>query len=198
MRSRFAVGCTYKYLNGGPGSPAFLYVRSDLQERLRQPIWGWFGQRDQFAFGRSYEPAPDIRRYLVGTPPIVSMAAVQVGIGLVAEAGIERLRQKSVGLTSMMVALFDAWLGPLGFELGTHRLPARRGAHLALRHPDGYRICRALIERCKVVPDFRPPDVIRYGPAPIYTRFVDAWDAMERLREAVAKELHLEFDPAPV
>jgi kynureninase len=181
-----AVGCTYKYLNSGPGGPAFLYVRRDLQERLDQPLWGWMGQHDQFEMGPRYEPAAGIRRFLVGTPPILSMVAAEEGIRLAAEAGIERLRAKGMAMTAYLVDLADAWLAPLGFSVATPRDPSRRGSHVGLRHADAWRICRAAIERARVVPDFRTPDVIRVGPAPLYTRFTEVHDAMERIRDLVA------------
>ena len=192
-----AVGCTYKYLNAGPGSPAFLYVRRDLQEQLRSPIWGWFGQREQFAMGPSYDPMPGIGRFLAGTPPILGLAAVEVGAELVAEAGVAALRHKSVALTELVVALFDERLAPLGFELGSPRDPQRRGSHVSVRHPDGWRICRALIERADVVPDFRAPDSIRLGLPPLYTRFVDAWDVVDRLARLVEAGEHESVAAAP-
>ena len=186
-----AVGCTYKYLNAGPGAPAFLYVRHELQPRLRSPIQGWFAQRDQFAMGPRYDPVDGIGRFLAGTPPILGLTAVQAGAELIADAGIERLREKSVALTELVVELHDAWLAPLGFELGTPRDPARRGAHVSLRHPEAWRICRALIERANVV-----PDSVRIGLPPIYTRFVDAWEAVDRLRRVVEDAVYLDVDPA--
>jgi kynureninase len=189
-----AVGCTYKYLNAGPGSPAFLYVRRELHSELRSPIWGWFGQREQFLMGPEYDPVEGIGRFLAGTPSILGLVAVEEGARLIAEAGVERLREKSRALTQLVVDLHDAWLAPVGFELGTPRDPARRGAHISLRHLDAWRICRALIERADVIPDFRQPDSIRYGLPPIYTRFVDAWDAVDRLRRLVEDEVHLEVE----
>ncbi len=156
--------------------------RSELQERLRSPIGGWFAQRDQFAMGHPYVPAEGIERFLAGTPPILLLEAVDESVKLTAEAGITPAREKSVALTSLIVDLHDAWLAPLGFSLGTPRDPERRGAHVSLRHPDAWRICRALIERADVVPDFRAPDSIRLGVPPLYTRFVDVWDALDRLR----------------
>jgi kynureninase len=191
-----AVGCTYKYLNAGPGSPAFLYVRSALQPELRSPIQGWFGQRDQFRMGPRYEPADGIERFLAGTPPVLGLAAVEAGAALVAEAGIERLREKSVALTELVVDLHDAWLAPLGFELGTPRDPGRRGSHVSLRHPDAWRITQALIERARVVPDFRGPDSVRLGVPPLYTRFVDVWDAIDRLAGLVRAREHEAYDAA--
>ncbi|HZD38975.1 MAG TPA: kynureninase [Actinomycetes bacterium] len=189
-----AVGCTYKYLNAGPGAPAFLYVRREHQASMRQPIWGWFGQRDQFAMAQGYEPAPNLSRFLVGTPFVPGIALVEEGVALLAEAGIERLRAKGIALTELAIELHDAWLAPLGFTLASPRDPARRGAHVSLAHPDGYRICQALISKARVIPDFRPPDRIRIGPAPLTTRFVDVWDAMERLRRLVAGGLHLDVE----
>jgi kynureninase len=184
-----AVGCTYKYLNGGPGAPAFLYVRRELQEQLRQPIWGWFGQRDQFAMGPAYDPVPGIERFGVGTPPVVAMAAVEVGARLVAEAGVERLAAKGRAQGELVVALADAWLAPYGVALASPRDPSRRGSHVTLAHPQAWQLTQALVD-CGVVPDFRTPDRVRRGPAPIYTRFVDVWDAMDRFREVLATGAH--------
>jgi kynureninase len=184
-----AVGCTYKYLNGGPGAPAFLYVRRDLQEQLRQPIWGWFGQQDQFAMGPEYVPVPGVERFGVGTPPVLGMAAVEVGIGLTAEAGIEQLAAKGRELGELMIALADEWLSPHGVRLASPRDPARRGAHVTLAHPQGWQLTQALIDR-GVVPDYRTPDRVRLGPAPLYTRFVDVWDAMARFRDVLAEGAH--------
>jgi kynureninase len=190
-----AVGCTYKYLNAGPGAPAFLYVRREHQASLRQPIWGWYGQRDQFAMAQGYDPPGEISRFLVGTPFVPGVALVEEGAALLAEAGIDRLRAKGVALTELLIELHDRWLAPLGFTLATPRNAALRGSHVSLAHEDGYRICRALITKAMVIPDFRPPDRVRLGPAPATTRFVDVWDAMERLRSVVADGLHHEVDP---
>jgi kynureninase len=195
-RADLAVGCTYKYLNGGPGAPAFLYVRADLQEKLSQPIWGWYGQRDQFAMGAGYDPAPGMTRFLTGTPTILGAAAAESGAGLLAEAGIERLRAKSIKLSELAIALTDTWLVPLGFRLVSPRDARRRGSHVSLAHPEAYRICRTLIEQRNVIPDFRAPDRLRLGFAPITTRFVDIWDAFEAMRAVVADGSHLTADIA--
>lgn len=192
-----AVGCTYKYLNAGPGAPAFLYVRAELQGGLSSPIWGWFGQRNQFEMGPAYEPEQGLARFLAGTPPILDLTAIETGARLVGEAGIEAIRAKSVALTELAVELHDARLAPLGFELGTPRDPARRGAHVALRHPEAWRVCRALIERANVVPDFRGPDSVRFGFPPLYTRFMDVWDAVDRLSRLMEAREYLELDPTP-
>lgn len=192
-----AVGCTYKYLSGGPGAPAFLWVRSGLVEQLTSPIPGWFGAADQFDMGPAYAPAPGATRFLAGTPPIVALAAVEPGIALMAEAGMQRVAAKGRALTGLAIALHDQWLEPLGFSLGTPRDPFARGAHVALRHPDAWRITRALIERARVLPDFRKPDVVRLGLPALTTSFADVFDACERLRQLVEAGEHLEVDAAP-
>ena len=192
--AELAVGCTYKYLNAGPGAPGYLYVARELQEQLRSPIQGWFGQRDQFAMERAYEPEHGIRRFLAGTPPIIGLAAVDVGAELVGEAGIHRIEQKAELLTALAIDYCDAELVPLGFALGTPRAAGRRGAHVSLRHDDAWRICRALIERAQVVPDFRGPDSIRLGAAPLYTSYGELVDALERLRALVVAGEHLAMD----
>jgi kynureninase len=185
-----AVGCTYKYVNGGPGAPAFTYVRRELQGVLRQPIWGWFGQSDQFEMAPGYAPVDGICSWLTGSPAVLGLACVEAGVGLLAEAGIERLRAKGMAMTSLIVDLADAWLAPLGFRLASPREAERRGSHVALAHPDARRISQALIEAAGVVPDFRAPDRLRLGPAPIATRFVDVWDALDRLRRLVESGAH--------
>jgi kynureninase len=182
-----AAGCTYKYLNAGPGAPAFLYAAEEVQALLRSPIWGWFAQRDQFEMERSFDPVDGVGRFLAGTPPVLELAAVEEGVRLTAEAGVDRLREKSVALCELIVALHDARLAPLGFELGSPRDPARRGSHVSLRHAEAWPICRALTERAGVVPDFRGPDSVRLGVAPLYTRYVDAWDAIDRLHGLVER-----------
>ncbi len=191
-----AVGCTYKYLNGGPGAPAFLYVRRDLQAQALSPIWGWFGQRTPFAFDLGYRPAEGVARFLAGTPPILSLLAMEASLDLVLEAGIGRIRQKSVLLTSYLVFLIDTVLAPLGFTLGSPRDPERRGSHVSIRHPEGYRISRALIEEMAVLPDFREPDNLRLGLAPLYTSFREVWEGVDRIRRVVQEGRHLHYSPA--
>ena len=180
-----AIGCTYKYLNAGPGAPAFLYVRGGLQDRMRQPIWGWFSQDDQFAMGPVYDPVPGIERFGTGTPQIIGTVAVQEGTKLLAEAGIERLREKGIALTSYLIRLADEWLTEHGFRLASPRADARRGNHVTLHHPDAWRINKALIA-AGVIGDFRTPDRLRLGPVPITTRFTDVWNALDRLRQIAA------------
>ncbi len=177
-----AIGCTYKYVNAGPGAPAFLYVRDELQERLRQPIWGWFGQRDMFAMGPRYDPAPGIDAFLTGTPNIIGTVAVEEGARLLGEAGLDHLRVKSIALTSYLIELADQWLVPLGFGVASPRDPSRRGGHVTLRHEDAVPISQALIQQ-DVIADYRTPDRIRVAPAPITNSFTDVWDAMDKLRK---------------
>jgi kynureninase len=188
-----AVGCTYKYLNGGPGAPAFLYVRRELQERLVSPIWGWFGQRGQFDFKLDYEPGPGVQRFLAGTPTMLSLAAVEPGVDLVFEAGLERLRAKSVQQTEYLIALWEEWLKPLGVTLNSPRDSSSRGSHVSLGHPEGLRIDRALIEEMNVIPDFRYPDNIRLGIAPLYTSFAEVHEAMVRLRRVIVEKLYEKY-----
>lgn len=192
-----AVGCTYKYLNAGPGAPAFCYVRGDLIDDLRQPIRGWFGQRDQFAMGPRYEPAPGIARFLTGTPPIAGIHAVEAGVAVLAEAGIAALRAKGMTMTDYLVKLADASLTPLGFGLASPRDPARRGSHVTLHHPDAWKISQALIEHARVVPDFRTPQRLRLGPAPAYTRYVDIWEGLDRIRRVVADGSYRDYPEQP-
>lgn len=176
-----AVGCTYKFLHGGPGAPAFSYVASALQERLAQPIWGWFGSRDQFAMGPRYAPREDLGRLLIGTPSILALAAADAGIELCAEAGIAALAAKAAALTAYGLELCDR----CGLATSTPRAAARRGAHLAVVHPEAGALAAALIER-GVVPDFREPDIVRLGLAPLTTRFVDVHDGIAALAELAA------------
>lgn len=193
----FAIGCTYKYLNGGPGSPAFLYVRRDLQQQLMQPMWGWFAAENPFAFDLEFSPAEDISRFRVGTPPMLSMKAIEPAVDLLLEAGMERLRAKSAQQTDYLIALADAWLEPLGFTVGSPRQSDRRGSHVSLRHPEAYRINRALIEAeppaLKVIPDFRAPDNIRLGVTPLYTTFTEIYRALERIRTIAAERIYEQY-----
>lgn len=188
-----AVGCTYKYLNAGPGAPGFLYVNRRLQDRLRQPIWGWFGRAKQFEMAAGYQPAAGITSYLTGTPGVLGLMAVDASLRVIAEAGPGALWAKSERLTAMLVALVDHRLAPLGAALATPRRPEQRGAHVSVAHPEAWAWCRTLIDRGLVIPDFRTPDVIRLGPAPLYTRFVDCFDAIGHMASVLTAGL----DPAP-
>jgi kynureninase len=178
----FAVGCGYKYLNGGPGAPAFAFAAHRHHESLDSPLWGWMGHAAAFDFETSYEPAPGVKRLRVGTPPILSLAALECGVETIAGIGIERLRAKSVALTELFKTLVERECAGFGFELASPGEASRRGSQVSFRHPEGYAIMQALIAG-GVVGDFRSPDILRFGLAPAYIRFVDVWDAVAKLRE---------------
>jgi kynureninase len=191
-----AVGCTYKYVNAGPGAPAFVYAREELQGRLRQPIWGWFSQRDQAEMGPRYDPAPGIDAFATGTPQIVGTVAVEEGVRLLGEAGMQRLRAKSTALTGYLIGLADEWLTPHGFALASPREDSRRGGHVSLRHPEASRIVQALA-REKVLGDYRTPDRARLCPAPIVTGFTDVWEAIDKLRQVMVDKSYEDFPDEP-
>ena len=174
-----AVGCGYKYLNGGPGAPAFLSIAPHLLADIRLPLTGWLGHAEPFAFESDYRPAEGIARAVVGTPPILSLAAFEGGIDIALEAPIDAIRAKSIRLAEAFIALMDDYCRE--FRLLTPRQGTQRGSQVAFAHPDGYAIMQALIER-GVIGDFRAPDVMRFGLAPLYVRFVDVWDAVAILR----------------
>lgn len=196
----FAVGCTYKYLNGGPGSPAFLYVRQDLQEKALGHPWGWWGHTKPFDFDLEFTPDDSLRRFLVGTPPMLSMAAVEPALDLILEAGMDDIRSKSIALGEYFLELFDSQLQPLGFSLGSPRNPDERGSHISVRHSEGYRITQALIQEENLIPDFREPDNIRLGFSPLYTSFREIYQAALCLKKVVEEKTyqHFETDRATV
>lgn len=177
-----AVGCGYKYLNGGPGAPAFLYVGQHMQTDLRLPLTGWLGHAEPFAFESSYRPATGIARAVVGTPPILSLAALEVGIDIGLEAPIHAIRTKSLKLADLFMALMKQ---EAGFTALTPTEPALRGSQVSFAHPEGYAIMQALIAR-GVIGDFRAPDILRFGFTPLYTSFADIYDAVEILRAVLA------------
>jgi kynureninase len=180
-----AVGCTYKYLNGGPGSPAFLYVSQTIADEVSNPVTGWWGHATPFAFDLEYTPAPSIRSFQTGTMPVLSLAAVEPGVRMVIDAGIDVIRQKSLGLTEFFIDLARERLAPLGFTLASPQDGARRGSHVALRHLDGWRIVQAMIEDARVLPDFREPDNIRFGMAPLYNGYLELHTAVGRIARVV-------------
>ncbi len=184
-KADLAVGCSYKYLNGGPGAPAFMFVRRELQEKLVQPIWGWLGHAEPFRFGLEYQPAEGIRRFVSGTPPVISMLAMEPGIDLIAEAGMAAIREKSIDLGSFLIELWEAWLEPLGVGLGSPRDASERGSHVSLTHPEGLAITLALKEANRAILDFRQPDCIRFGLAAVYNSFGDVFEAMKAIREVL-------------
>jgi kynureninase len=181
-----AVGCGYKYLNGGPGAPAFLFVAERWHEQARQPVTGWFGHARPFAFESAYQPAPGITRFLAGTPPILSLSALETGVDLLLQVDQRALRQKAMALTDLFIRLIEERCARFGLTIASPRAAVERGAQVALRHPEGYPIVQALIAR-GVIGDFRAPDLLRFGFAPLYVRFVDVWDAVEALGAVLAE-----------
>jgi kynureninase len=176
----FAVGCGYKYLNGGPGAPAFLYVAPAHQATAHQPLQGWFGHAAPFAFETSYRPAAGIAQFLCGTAPILAMAALECGIDCALDYDLSAVREKSQNLIDLFVERLDARCGAHGLGLVTPRERDKRGSQLCLSHSEGYPVIQALVER-GVIGDFRAPDIMRFGFAPLYVRYVDVWDAVEAL-----------------
>jgi kynureninase len=180
-----AVGCGYKFLNGGPGAPAFLYVAPRLQESLRYPLTGWLGHASPFAFETGYRPGQGIARTMVGTPPVLSLAALEVGIDIALRAPMDQVRAKSVRQTTIFAELLEQVGAGQGFQLASPRDAARRGSQVCLAHGQAYAIMQALIAR-GVIGDFRAPDILRFGITPLYTRYVDLFDAAEALRLVMA------------
>jgi kynureninase len=168
-------------------------VRQDLQARLVSPVWGWLGHAAPFEFAPSYTPAAGIDRFLAGTPPVLSMAAIEPALDLVLEAGLERIRAKSVRQTEYLIERWEAELAPQGFALRSPRESARRGSHVSLGHPEGWRINRALIEEMGVLPDFREPDNLRLGVAPLYTTYAELHEAVDRIARVVRDRLYEKY-----
>jgi kynureninase len=176
----FAVGCGYKYLNGGPGAPAFLYIAKRWQDQVVSPITGWFGHAQPFAFTTDYVPATGIDRAACGTPAILGLSALEAGVDTMADISMPALREKSLALSNSFIDLADARLTAHGFKLVSPRAPERRGSQVCLRHPQAWPICQALIAR-SVIGDFRAPDILRFGFTPLYTQHIDVWDAVEHI-----------------
>jgi kynureninase len=178
-----AVGCTYKYGNSGPGSPAWLYVNKKIQRELQVPILGWFGNEDQFGMGPDFVKAEGIRGFQIASPSIIGIRGVQVAFSMIEEAGIDVITSKAAIGTQMMIDLYDEWLAPLGYTLLTSRNPKERGGHISLGHPDAARICVALRKFANVIPDYRTPNAIRLAIAPLPTSYVEVWDGFQRIRD---------------
>jgi len=185
VEADMAVGCGYKYLNGGPGAPAFLYVARRLQKDLQSPVTGWLGHAAPFEFAGAYRPAADIGRFLSGTPPILGLTALEIGVDLLVEAPRALLFEKGQKLCSLFIALVEESCGGYGIEIATLRDPQARGSHVSLRHANGYPIVQALIAQ-GVIGDFRAPDILRFGFAPLYLSYADTWRAADALRDMLA------------
>jgi kynureninase len=181
-----AVGCTYKYGNSGPGSPAWLYVSKRIQNELTTPIQGWFAQENQFAMGPQFEKKKSIRGFQIASPSLIGLRSIQSAFGMIQEASIGAIASKCAIGTEMMIGLFDAWLAPLGFTLNTSRIAGERGGHISLVHPDAKAIAIALRQFANVIPDYREPNSIRLAIAPLPTSYVEVWDGFSRLRDLVS------------
>ena len=184
----FAVGCGYKYLNGGPGAPAFIFVAKRHQDQVKQPLTGWWSHSAPFDFTRDYESTEGISRMLCSTQPIISLCALEVGVDIMARADIYKIREKSKKMGDLFIALAEQKCGGYGFGIASPRNPDRRGSQVSLTHPNGYAIMQALIER-GVIGDFRAPDILRFGFTPLYLRYVDVWDAVDILADIMANEI---------
>jgi kynureninase len=180
------VGCTYKYGNSGPGSPAWLYVSKRVQSELQVPIQGWFAQDAQFEMGPVFERSQTIRGFQIASPSLMGIRCVQTAFSMIKEAGIDAIAHKAAVGTQMMIELYDAWLAPLGLELNTSRNPKERGGHISLVHPDAAQICVAMRTISNVIPDYRTPNSIRLAISPLPTSYVEIWDGLERMRDLVA------------
>jgi kynureninase len=180
------VGCTYKYGNSGPGSPAWLYVSKRVQSELQVPIQGWFAQDAQFEMGPVFERSQTIRGFQIASPSLMGIRCVQTAFSMIKEAGIDAIAHKAAVGTQMMIELYDAWLAPLGFELNTSRDAKERGGHISLVHPDAAQICVAMRTISNVIPDYRTPNSIRLAISPLPTSYVEIWDGFERMRDLVA------------
>lgn len=193
-----AVGCTYKYLNGGPGSPAFLYVSRKLQYSVVSPVWAWLGEKNPFEFSLDYRPSDGARKYMTGSPTILSLCPLEPSLDIILDAGMDNIREKSVRLTAFMLELFHAFLEPLGFTLGSPENDEERGSHISIKHEEGYRICKALIDDRRgnyvIIPDFRPPDNIRMGLAPLYNRFEEVLEVILETEKIVRNRIYELYD----
>lgn len=180
------VGCTYKYGNSGPGSPAWMYISKQIQAELKAPIQGWFAQRNQFAMGPVFEKNDGMRGFQIASPSLIGLRCIQSAFGMIEAASIAAIDEKCAIGTQMMIELFDAWLAPLGFTMNTSREANERGGHISLVHPDAKRIALALRQYANVIPDYREPNSIRVAISPLPTSYVEIWDGFARLRDLVS------------
>ncbi|MCF8262602.1 MAG: kynureninase [Melioribacteraceae bacterium] len=193
----FAVGCTYKYLNGGPGSPAFLYVNKDLIEKCDSPIWGWFGEKSPFEFNLNYKPSESINKFLVGTPQVLSLSAIEPAVEILVDAGIEEIRKKNLGLSDLFVRLVKEELDGFGFQIVSPLEKNKRGSHISISHNEAYRITKAMIDESikdfSVIADFRDPDIIRFGFSALYNSFEEIYRTVEKIKFIVAENLYANY-----
>jgi kynureninase len=189
-----AVGCTYKYGNSGPGSPAWLYVSKRIQSELQMPIQGWFAQRNQFLMGSQFDQVEGMRGFQIASPSIMGLLCIDEGFGMIEEASIKQINAKASKGTEMMIELFDQWLAPLGYELVTPRDSQRRGGHITIYHPDAAQIARGLRDDMKVIPDYRAPNSIRVAISPLATSYVEVFDGFERIRDYTESGKYKDLD----
>jgi kynureninase len=189
-----AVGCTYKYGNSGPGSPAWLYVSKRIQAELQMPIQGWFAQRNQFLMGSQFDQVEGMRGFQIASPSIIGLLCIDEGFGMIEEASIKQINAKASKGTDMMIELFDQWLAPLGYELVTPRASKLRGGHISIYHPDAAQIARGLRDDMKVIPDYRAPNSIRVAISPLATSYAEVFDGFERIRDYTESGKYQELD----
>jgi len=193
-----AVGCTYKYGNSGPGSPAWLYVSKRIQSELEMPIQGWFAQRNQFLMGSKFDQIEGMRGFQIASPSIIGLLCIDEGFGMIEDATIAQINAKASKGTDMMIELFDQWLVPLGFELVTPRDSKLRGGHISIYHPDAAQIARGLRDDMKVIPDYRAPNSIRVAISPLPTSYVEVFDGFERIRDYTKSGKYKDLDLSSV
>ena len=193
-----AVGCTYKYGNSGPGSPAWLYVSKRIQSELQMPIQGWFAQRNQFLMGSKFDQIEGMRGFQIASPSIIGLLCIDEGFGMIEGATIAQINAKASKGTDMMIELFDEWLVPLGFELVTPRDSKLRGGHISIYHPDAAQIARGLRDDMKVIPDYRAPNSIRLAISPLPTSYVEVFDGFERIRDYTKSGKYKDLDLSSV
>jgi kynureninase len=193
-----AVGCTYKYGNSGPGSPAWLYVSKRIQSELQMPIQGWFAQRNQFLMGSKFDQIEGMRGFQIASPSIIGLLCIDEGFGMIEDATIAQINAKASKGTDMMIELFDQWLVPLGFELVTPRDSKLRGGHISIYHPDAAQIARGLRDDMKVIPDYRAPNSIRLAISPLPTSYVEVFDGFERIRNYTQSGKYKDLDLSSV
>ena len=195
--AKICIGCSYKYMNGGPGAPAFMFIKNELQKKLFNPIQGWFGHKKPFNFDLNYIPDDGINRFSVGTPPVLSLFAMETGIDITLQAGIKSIRKKSLLQTEFFIKHLKNRLVPLGYNLESPQEKSKRGAHITISHKFSWQICQALIKGnnngFKIIPDFRPPNFLRFGISPLYNRFEDLYIVIRRLEDIVASKEYLNF-----
>ena len=196
--SDMAVGCTYKYLNGGPGAPAFLYVKRELQEKMVNPIWAWFSHDKPFSFSPDYMPNEGIGRFATATPSILSLAAIEPGLDITLEAGLDQMREKSVLQSNLLLEMITALLIPYDFAIASPLESNQRGSHISIQHAEAYRISQAMIhpkdDSKSIIPDFRPPNNIRLGIAPLYNSYLDLYETILRIQSIVQQKQYLAYD----